>query len=169
MWSLPGRTPAPFPRSRLGRRALLAALLAVLLPPAASCAEGTLFGPAPPSPPRTPAAPFLPPDLGPPTLAGPEVRYQRVSPGYPDTYVLSLGADRAFVIVSADGSVSGAWSGRYARADSVLVFHYNASRVAGEYAAHGTLRGDTLLLRYNFAMNMTDFEDGVYVRVPGTP
>jgi hypothetical protein len=99
------------------------------------------------------------------------VRYQRVSPARygPDTYVLSLGADRAFVIVFADGRVSGAWSGRYARADSVLVFHYNASRVAGELAAHGTVRGDTLLLQYNFAMNMTDFEDGVYVRVPPTP
>jgi hypothetical protein len=51
----------------------------------------------------------------------------------------------------------------------VLVFHYNASRVAGEFAARGTLRGDTLLLRYNRVMHMTDFEDGVYVRSRGTP
>ena len=39
----------------------------------------------------------------------------------------------------------------------------------GRVGARGTLRGDTLLLRYNRVMNMTDFEDGVYVRVPPTP
>ena len=51
----------------------------------------------------------------------------------------------------------------------MLAFHYNAWSAAGELGARGTLRGDTLLLRYNRVMHMTDFEDGVYVRVPPTP
>jgi hypothetical protein len=51
----------------------------------------------------------------------------------------------------------------------VLVFHYNAWSAAGALGARGTLRGDTLLLRYNIIMQLTDFEDGVYVRVPPTP
>jgi hypothetical protein len=99
------------------------------------------------------------------------VRFQRVSPARygSDAYVLSLGADSAFVVVFADGSSSGGWSGRYERADSVIVFHYNAWSAAGELGARGTLRGDTLLVRYNDIMQLTDFEDGVYVRAPGTP
>jgi hypothetical protein len=119
---------------------------------------------------RSPSAPTNP-SLPPPTLAGPVARYQRVSPARygSDAYVLSLGADSAFVIVFADASSSGEWSGRYARTDSVLVFHYNAWSAAGELGARGTLRGDTLLLRYNLVMQLTDFEDGVYVRSRGAP
>jgi hypothetical protein len=99
------------------------------------------------------------------------VRYQRVSPARygSDAYVLSLGADSAFVIVFADGSRHGGWSGRYARTDSVIFFRYNAWSTAGALDARGTLRGDTLLVQYNTVMQLTDFEDGVYVRAPGTP
>jgi hypothetical protein len=111
-----------------------------------------------------------------PTIAGPSVLYQRVSSmqfGTTDAYLLSLGIDSAFTILyPGPGGVSyWAWSGRYQRAegDSVLVFHYNAWSLAGELAARGTVRGDTLLLEYNDIMAMTDFESGVYVKARFNP
>jgi hypothetical protein len=106
-----------------------------------------------------------------PTITGPAVLYQRVSSARygSDAYLLSLGPDSAFVIVLPGGGTHWAWSGTYGRADSVLVFRYNAWNAAGESSARGTLRGDTLLLRYNDIMQMTDWEDGVYVRAPRAP
>lgn len=144
-----------------------ARLLLVLLALAGGCTDVTRPAPTPTGGPSAPAIPMMP--TSPPVITAPDVLYQRVSPlsyGASDAYWLSAGADSTFVIVFPDGTTHRGWSGRYTRADSVLVFRYNAWSAAGELSARGTLRGDTLLLEYNPLMQMTDFEDGVYVRAP---
>ena len=124
---------------------------------------------SPPSVPSPPAAPGRPADPPPPTIAGAAVLYRRASPlsnGGEDSYLLSREADSAFTIIFPNGSKSWGWSGRYERADSVLTFHYNATSGAGELRARGIIRGDMLFLQYNLAMQLTDFEDGVYISGP---
>ena len=142
-----------------------AALLAAVAPLAAGCADSTPSGPPITGTPVTP-----PPPPPAPTITGPAVLYQRVSPlshGPSDAYLLSSGTDSTFVMIFPGGGTHWAWSGRYGReGDSVLVFRYHAYGTAGEPAARGTLRGDTLLLRYGGHMQLTDFEDGVYVGAP---
>jgi hypothetical protein len=118
-----------------------------------------------------PDAPITPPTLPQPapTITGPAVLYQRISDSSygSDAYLLSLGSDSAFVIVFPGGATYGGWSGRYHRADgdSVLLFTYKGS----SGSALGTLRGDTLLLKYDDVMWLTDFESGVYVKAGVTP
>jgi hypothetical protein len=143
-------------------------LLAALFSLAAGCAGSTPSEPAPPGRPAAPTNPSLPPAVSGPPAPG---LYQRVSPSRygPDAYLLAPGAENAFVMIFDGGRTYPGWSGRYTRADSVLDFRYDAWSAAGELAARGILRGDTLLLRYNAVMQWTDFEDGVYVRSPVTP
>ncbi len=133
--------------------------------------------PVPPIPPIPPvSAPPAPPahDVPAPSTAGPGVLYQRVSEpalsyGVSDAYWLSSDVDSTFVMIFPDGRTHWGWSGRYSRADSVLVFRYNGWSAAGELAARGVVRGDTLVLAYNHVMHLTDFADGVYVRAPARP
>jgi hypothetical protein len=145
-------------------------LLAALFSLAAGCADTAPSEPAPPGRPAAPTNPSLPPAFSGPPAPG---LYQRISPArysVTDAYLLAPGAENAFVIIFDGGTTYPSWSGRYTRADSVLDFRYNAGRgAAGEYGARGTLRGDTLLIRYNEAMRWADFEDGVYVRAPEAP
>jgi len=56
------------------------------------------------------------------------------------------------------------YAGKYSRADSLITFSFNDSNTAGPWEATGTLRGDSLSVRYNIVMGMADFVDGVYVR-----
>jgi hypothetical protein len=144
------------------------ALLAALLPLAASCAESAPSGPARLGAPTNPS---LPPSAAPspPTLiAGPVVRYKRDFGS--QAFLLSLAPDSAFVIGYADGpSNAGWWPGRYERADSVIVFIFSGSSAMRELGARGILRGDTLIVRFNPLMQLNDFVDAEYIRVPGTP
>jgi hypothetical protein len=165
MWSRSGHASTALTRL-CARRALLVGLVSL----ATGCMDSTPTSTAalphqlPPAPSPVPQPPPVP------SITGPSVLYARVSPSsYPgggDSYLLSLGADSAFVIVWGGGVTYPGWAGRYQRADSVLVFHYDAWSSAGGLEGRGTLRGDTLFLRYNSIMQMTDFEDGVYVRAP---
>jgi hypothetical protein len=143
---------------------------------AVGCTDVTRPARAPTARPGAPATPTLPSSSPPqmPDGTAPGVLYQRVSPlplsyGASDAYWLSSGADSTFLIVFPDGTTHWGWSGRYTRADSVLRFRYNAWSAGGELSARGIVRGDTLVLAYNPIMQMTDFEDGVYVRTPRTP
>lgn len=56
------------------------------------------------------------------------------------------------------------YAGRYSRANSVITFTWDGWSTAGPWGSTGTLRGDTLAVRYNLIMMMTDFIDGDYVR-----
>ena len=63
--------------------------------------------------------------------------------------------------------------GRVVRTDgSRLAFHFSWGGATPDDApdAFGTLLGDSLLVEYSLSMQMADFYDGLYVRVPaGTP
>jgi hypothetical protein len=65
------------------------------------------------------------------------------------------------------------YGGRYApfgtEVGAELAFQFDGWNTAGPWTATGTLRGDTLRLAYNPVMQMADFIDGVYVRVPDVP
>jgi hypothetical protein len=54
--------------------------------------------------------------------------------------------------------------GRYTRAGSEIAFVFDAWG-----PATGTLRGDSLSIRYTPDMHLLDFMDGAYVRVPRIP
>jgi hypothetical protein len=53
--------------------------------------------------------------------------------------------------------------GRYARSDSTVAFFFDGWSSAGSWGAVGTLRGDTLRVKFSETMVLSDFEDGVYV------
>lgn len=59
---------------------------------------------------------------------------------------------------------SAEYRGRYTEANSVVTFHWEGWSVAGPWGATGELHGDALSVRYNLIMQLTDFEDAVYVR-----
>ena len=146
-----------------GRRTMFAALVAF----AVACMDtngppGSPTAPPAGQPTPTPQSPYPPP----PDITGPAVLYVRASPSSygSDAYLMSLGADSAFVIELPNGPLSWGWAGRYERRDSVVIFHYNAWSAAGALGATGIVRGDTMFLKYNVIMQLTDFEDGMYVR-----
>ena len=57
------------------------------------------------------------------------------------------------------------YPGEYQREDSAISFHFDGYSIAGAWVATGTLDGQTLTVAYNLVMQMSDFEDGVYVGV----
>lgn len=157
-------------RSAPAGRTLFAAILALSIVLAAGCLDTAPSSPATASQPVAKINPPPPPPTL-PTITAPSALFRRITPASygSDSYLLSLAADSAFILIFPNGEMYGAWSGRYERADSVLIFHFQGPSPAGELTARGTLRGDTLLLRYDELMQMTDFEDGVYVRDPRGP
>ena len=56
------------------------------------------------------------------------------------------------------------YRGTYKDADGVITFEWEGWNVMGPWGATGSLNGDSLDVRYNFIMQMSDFDDGVYVR-----
>ena len=60
----------------------------------------------------------------------------------------------------------GGYRGGYEGADGVIAFQWEGWNVVGPWGATGTLKGDSLTVRYNDVMLWTDFEDAVYVRIP---
>ncbi len=54
--------------------------------------------------------------------------------------------------------------GRYQEANGVITFDWDGSSKAGPWGATGTLSGKSLTIQYNLIMQLTDFEDAVYVR-----
>ena len=56
------------------------------------------------------------------------------------------------------------YRGRYNQVNNTITFDWDGWSVAGPWGATGTLRGDTLTIKYNVIMEMTDFEDAVYLR-----
>jgi len=48
--------------------------------------------------------------------------------------------------------------------ETALEFQWEGWSTAGPWGASGTLDGETLSVKYNLIMQLTDFEDGVYTR-----
>lgn len=60
---------------------------------------------------------------------------------------------------------SGSYTGTYSERDGAIVFEWEAGSSGGAWGATGSVSGDTLTIRYNVVMQMSDFEDAVYFRV----
>jgi hypothetical protein len=58
------------------------------------------------------------------------------------------------------------YRGAYEEANGVITLQWEGWSTAGPWGATGTLKGDSLTVQYNLIMQMTDFEDAVYVRMP---
>jgi hypothetical protein len=58
----------------------------------------------------------------------------------------------------------GEYRGRYAEDKGVITFEWDGWSVAGPWGATGALSDDSLSVRYNLIMQLSDFEDGVYLR-----
>jgi ABC-type transport system substrate-binding protein len=58
------------------------------------------------------------------------------------------------------------YRGGYTEANGVIAFAWEGWSVAGPWSATGTIRGETLTVQYNLIMQLTDFEDAVYTRMP---
>jgi hypothetical protein len=56
------------------------------------------------------------------------------------------------------------YRGTYAEDGSTMIFSWEGWSTGGPWGATGTIDGDTLTVRYNLIMQMSDFEDGVYQR-----
>lgn len=54
--------------------------------------------------------------------------------------------------------------GVYVEENSVITFDWDGWSTAGAWGATASLRGDSLFVRYNIIMQLTDFEDGLYLR-----
>ena len=54
------------------------------------------------------------------------------------------------------------YRGRFNQTDSAVTFHWEGWSSAGPWGASGSFDGDTLTVRYNVVMMLTDFEDAVY-------
>ena len=57
----------------------------------------------------------------------------------------------------------GGYRGGYKDANGVITFEWEGWSSAGPWGATGTLQGDLLKVQYNLVMQMTDFEDAVYL------
>lgn len=55
------------------------------------------------------------------------------------------------------------YRGGYTVANGVITFAWEGWSAAGPWGATGVLNGDSLTVQYNGIMQMTDFEDAVYV------
>lgn len=58
----------------------------------------------------------------------------------------------------------GGYRGRYEDANGAIAFKWEGWSTAGPWGATGMLNGNSLTVQYNLIMQLTDFEDAVYVR-----
>jgi hypothetical protein len=79
---------------------------------------------------------------------------------------LVLYDDGGFVLQYPTLSASDGYRGGYTDSNGTVTFRWEGWSIAGPWGATGTLVGDSLTIRYNEVMQLTDFEDAVYVRVP---
>jgi hypothetical protein len=80
-----------------------------------------------------------------------------------------MGLDSRYVLYD-DGTFALQFSGlfeyrgTYQELDGRINFDWQGWSAAGPWGASGSLHGDTLDVKYNLVMQMTDFVDGVYIR-----
>lgn len=141
-----------------------AGLLFIVVVALVACADPAL------SRPGESDSPVQPPPLGFPALSGTAEVYVAVDDGAIASplsrYVLY--DNGAFALQFAGRYDSLEYRGRYARAGSAITFDWEGWSAAGPWGARGTLSGDSLVVKYNDVMQMTDFVDATYVRVSGT-
>jgi ABC-type transport system substrate-binding protein len=123
----------------------------------------------PPAQPSVPSTTPAPPMTFPP-LAGPARIFifdRQLS--YPVSHYTR---ESRFVLYDSGGfalqypSLGGAYRGGYTEANGVITLAWEGWSVAGPWGATGTIKGDMLTIQYNLIMQLTDFEDAVYARMP---
>ncbi len=57
------------------------------------------------------------------------------------------------------------YPGRYTESDGTITFDWDGWSAAGPWGATATITAEVLTVRYNFIMEMTDFENAVYRRM----
>ena len=77
----------------------------------------------------------------------------------PSRYVLY--GDGTFLLQYASGPD---YRGRYTEQNGIITFDWEGSSRAGPWGATGSIGDDTLSVRYNTIMVLSDFEYGVFVR-----
>lgn len=165
------RTPRPGPAlaslAARSRRALILAVASLLV----GCSDYPL--PIESAPERTSSGRTVPPF---PPLASPGVVYE----GPPDLYAFAAAyhgaAPHTRFVIHDRGTFSLQFAspnhgilefgGTWEREGNVYHFAWNGWSTAGPWLASGVLVGTHLSLRYNTVMMLSDFADGVYVRVP---
>ena len=61
-------------------------------------------------------------------------------------------------------AATGEYRGRYKEVDGNITFEWEGWSTAGPWGATGSLTANSLTVRYNLIMEMSDFEDAVYGR-----
>ena len=72
----------------------------------------------------------------------------------------------SFQYMNPGGSLSGQYRGSYAEENGVIGFSWAGSRYPNASEATGRLEGDSLKVEYNLNMQLSDFENAVYARIP---
>ena len=120
-----------------------------------------------PTAPTSPADPTFrpPPGSGFPAVSRPARIYVAVAS---PSYSLFEGATR--YVLYDDGAFALQYSsdleyrGTYKEENALIAFQWEGWSSAGPWGATGSLSEDSLTVRYNVIMQLTDFVDGVYIR-----
>jgi len=136
-----------------------------LLVLSAACGSSRSASPLEPS--RPGAGPVPPVPTGFPPLSGPartfvferELSFHVAA--YTKTSRFVLYDNGAFALLYDVGE----YRGRYTESNGEIAFDWEGSSAAGPWGATGTLKQDSLTVQYNVIMQLTDFEDAVYVLV----
>lgn len=143
-------------------RSLAKITLGALLVTLAGCKDSGLpvEPSAPPLLPGVPPAPTAPPNFPVPSSAA--SIYDRTSssaiPGNSRYVIYENGTFSLQYVSPVWGFFE--YPGRYSRTDSAITFQFDAN--GGTWLADGIVAGDSLTVKYNEDMNMSDFEDGTY-------
>jgi hypothetical protein len=84
---------------------------------------------------------------------------------YTQKSIFVLYDDGAFVLQYPSLGSQVSYRGAYTVSNGVLNFQWEGWSTAGPWGATGTLEGNSLTVQYNLIMELTDFENAVYVRV----
>lgn len=117
---------------------------------------------APPTPTPTPTPTPNPPDY--PSPSRPGATYNRITSSYipgSQRYVIYDDSTFSLQYVRPDWGFF-EYPGKYSRTDAALSFRFDGWSTAGAWLAAGILSGDSLIVKYNLIMQLSDFEDGVY-------
>ncbi|HUQ20831.1 MAG TPA: hypothetical protein VM099_14535 [Gemmatimonadaceae bacterium] len=125
-------------------------------PPITSNPPSVSF-PAPPAPP--PAPTNFPPPSGPARVFVYDHAFWAPQ-AYTTQSRFVLYDNHAFALEYAPPI--GEYRGAYTETNGVIVFDWEGWSIAGPWGATGTLNGDTLTVKYNIIMSLSDFEDAVY-------
>ena len=145
-------------------------LVVGLLVLSAACARSAPTAPTaagqPAAPPLLPPPP--PPVFPPPSGASRTFTFERELTYHVHDYTKQsrfvLYDNGAFVLQYI--GLSGEYRGGYTSANGVIDFKWEGSGAAAPWSATGTLTADSLTIRYNLNMELSDFDNAVYTLRP---